>query len=127
MSVWGPGGRGAETEATHKLVNIWDVCIELWRKLGNGMKTIRYDPAPERKQDEDSGDEHGSGDDSDGQLSEDEKEEDIDDGYWGPGEDTEEEGVYYHFRRTDISTIWQAWLEHSENEENHETSTSTPS
>ena len=84
------------------------------------MKTIMYDPVPEKKQDDSSEEEDASGDDSDVQSSNDENDEDIDNGYWGPGKDTEKVGKYYEFRRTDVSMLWWVWLEYLKDPENYE-------
>ena len=116
LSICAPGGPAAEFETTQKIVDIMDVCVELWKKLGRGMKTFVYDYIP-TKEEEDDEDEGSSEMDCNGQSSDEDGEyntcesEDGHNVYYCPGEDTLEEGVYYRFRRFDDSKIWQGWLE----------------
>lgn len=131
LSIRGPGGRAAKSETTQMIMNIMNVCVELWKKLGRGMKTFRYDYDP-YDEDEDTSvigspiqslyqesnqeDESSSETNSNGQLSDADGEHSVgrseDDNYryYGPGEYTLKAGIIYRFKRVDVSEIWQRWL-----------------
>ena len=118
LSICGPGGPAADSETMRKVMKIMDVCVQLWKKLGWGMKTFLYDciQSDEEATDEDeNSSETDSNDQSSGKAGEHSGDlrEDGDCIYYGPGEDTPEDGHYYRFRKMDASEIWQKFIEHS--------------